>query len=190
MKPLSRAASKYELHNSRHELFGYEASGLIPNLLSVGPEHTVFKLRPLPYNITLLLYSLPLARRWHRTSTVNVTYSSTYDDSDQSTYTVNCSAGLIDRGYTTFGSLPSFPNIGAIPNIIEDHSLCGTCWQLNYTTTSGDDNTIYFAAIDTPPDSSSFIISQQAFDDLTSNDNSSSTITAVATQVNETICGM
>ncbi|TFY54973.1 hypothetical protein EVJ58_g8538, partial [Rhodofomes roseus] len=47
---------------------------------------------------------------------VTVAYDENYDNSGQSLSTVSCSDGtygLETKGYTTFGSLPDFPNIGA-----------------------------------------------------------------------------
>lgn len=43
-------------------------------------------------------------------------YDTTYDNAGQSLSTVTCSDGtngLLTKGFTTFGSLPTFPNIGA-----------------------------------------------------------------------------
>jgi len=74
------------------------------------------------------------------TSTDPVRYDQTYDNSGQSLSTVSCSNGpngLLTRGYTTFGSLPTFPNIGAASAIAGFNSPeCGSCWKLTYNGTS------------------------------------------------------
>ena|SRR6266550_5656796 len=68
---------------------------------------------------------------------ITVAYDTAYDDSTASLNTVACSDGpngLETLGYTTLGSLPSFPNIGAAYAVAGwDSPACGTCWQLTYT---------------------------------------------------------
>ncbi|KAI9059749.1 immunomodulatory protein [Trametes sanguinea] len=67
---------------------------------------------------------------------LTVSYDETYDNSGASLATVACSDGtngLLTKGFSTFGSLPHFPNIGGaavIPGWNSDQ--CGTCWQLTY----------------------------------------------------------
>ena len=67
----------------------------------------------------------------------SLTYDPTFDEADNSLSTVACSNGphgLLTRGYTTFGSLPNFPCIGASDAIEGWNSAnCGSCWQLTYT---------------------------------------------------------
>ncbi|KAI0657231.1 immunomodulatory protein [Cubamyces menziesii] len=67
---------------------------------------------------------------------VTVSYDQTYDSSSGSLATVACSDGsngLLTKGYSTFGSLPHFPNIGGAAAIAGWNSdQCGTCWQLTY----------------------------------------------------------
>ena len=69
-------------------------------------------------------------------ATVTVSYDETYDNANGQLTTVACSDGpngLITKGYTTFGSLPHFPNIGGAAAVGGwDSSMCGTCWQLTY----------------------------------------------------------
>jgi len=69
-----------------------------------------------------------------------VRYDQTYDNSGQSLSTVSCSDGpngLLTKGYTTFGSLPTFPNIGAAAAVTGYGSAeCGSCWKLTYNGTS------------------------------------------------------
>ncbi|CAA7265278.1 unnamed protein product [Cyclocybe aegerita] len=67
---------------------------------------------------------------------VNVSYDTVYDNAGQSLATVACSDGtngLLTKGFTTFGSLPSFPRIGGAPAVTGWNSpACGTCWRLTY----------------------------------------------------------
>ncbi|KAG2071355.1 Cerato-platanin [Suillus decipiens] len=122
---------------------------------------------------------------------VEVTYDNFYDNAATSLSNVACSNGangLLTKGYTTFGSLPSFPNIGGIPNATWNSPLCGTCWYLQYTTPTGTQESIYITAVD---DAYTFNLSQEAFDELTDNtDVNGVTISATATQVAESFCGM
>ncbi|KAG2129130.1 Cerato-platanin [Suillus clintonianus] len=80
-----------------------------------------------------------------------VTYDFVYSNASASLATVSCSNGangLLTRGYTTFGSIPSFPNIGAIPGATWNSDLCGTCWSVKYTAPDGVQTTIFITAID------------------------------------------
>ena len=69
-------------------------------------------------------------------TTVSVSFDQTYDNAGTSLATVSCSDGshgLLTKGYTTFGSLPSFPNIGGASVVTGWNSdQCGTCWSLTY----------------------------------------------------------
>ncbi|KAM5542790.1 hypothetical protein V8D89_003751 [Ganoderma adspersum] len=69
-------------------------------------------------------------------TTVSVSFDQAYDNADTSLATVSCSDGshgLLTKGYTTFGSLPSFPNIGGASVVTGWNSdQCGTCWALTY----------------------------------------------------------
>ncbi|CAL1716484.1 unnamed protein product [Somion occarium] len=73
-------------------------------------------------------------------ATVSVSYDQVYDQSSNSLATVACSDGsngLLTKGFTTFGSLPSFPNIGGAPAVGGWNSpACGTCWRLAFNGTS------------------------------------------------------
>jgi len=97
----------------------------------------------------------------------NVTYDAFYDNPQTSLTEVACFDSLFTNGYTTFGSLPTFPNIGGMPDIIQNSSLCGTCWKLQYITPAGQNESIFVTAIDTAY--TYFNVSMEAFDELTAN---------------------
>ncbi|KAI0781446.1 Cerato-platanin [Trametes elegans] len=67
---------------------------------------------------------------------VTVSYDQSYDNGSGDLATVACSDGshgLLTKGFSTFGSLPQFPNIGGAAAIGSWNSdQCGTCWQLTY----------------------------------------------------------
>ncbi|KAI0062041.1 allergen Asp f 15 precursor [Artomyces pyxidatus] len=68
-----------------------------------------------------------------------VLYDQTYDNAAGSMLTVACSNGVngLANKYPTFGSLPTFPNIGAAGAIAGWNSPnCGTCWELTYNGVS------------------------------------------------------
>lgn len=67
---------------------------------------------------------------------VTLSYDEAYDNGSASLDTVACSDGengLITKGFSNFGSLPQFPNIGGAVAVGGWNSdACGTCWQLTY----------------------------------------------------------
>jgi Cerato-platanin len=67
---------------------------------------------------------------------VQVSFDPVYDKGKQSLDTVACSTGsngLITKNFTTFDSLPHFPNIGGASAVTGFNSPgCGTCWALTY----------------------------------------------------------
>ena len=69
-------------------------------------------------------------------ATMTVSYDETYDSGSTSLANVACSDGtngLLTKGFSTFSSLPHFPNIGGAAAIAGWNSAqCGTCWQLTY----------------------------------------------------------
>ncbi|KAG5650739.1 hypothetical protein H0H81_011223, partial [Sphagnurus paluster] len=81
-----------------------------------------------------------------------VSYDPVYDNSGNSLDIVACSNGangLLTAGYTTFGSLPSFPYIGGAAAVSGWNSPnCGTCWNLTYTNSQGVATSISVLAID------------------------------------------
>jgi hypothetical protein len=69
-------------------------------------------------------------------SAITVSYDAGYSDASRSLTAVACSDGtngLLTKGYSTQGSLPSFPNIGGASVIAGyNDANCGTCWALTY----------------------------------------------------------
>jgi len=121
-------------------------------------------------------------------SAANVHYDTVYDNSKSSLSTVTCSDGangLLTKGFTTFGSLPSFPNIGAAQAVGGWNSpACGTCWQITYGGKS-----INVTAIDTVKDG--FNLSLEAMDTLTNGHAEEfGVVSAQATQVAKSYCGL
>ncbi|KAI0076216.1 Cerato-platanin [Panus rudis PR-1116 ss-1] len=121
-------------------------------------------------------------------ATVSVSFDETYDNGSQSLATVSCSDGqngLLTKGFTTFSSLPSFPNIGGAPAVGGWNSeACGTCWELTFNGTS-----INVLAIDSG--ASGFNIALGAMNKLTNGQAVAlGRVNANATQVNATACGL
>jgi hypothetical protein len=121
-----------------------------------------------------------------------VRFNDFYDNNSTSLNNVACSNGangLVTKGFTTFGSLPSFPNIGGVYAVGAWNSPeCGSCWELWYP---GTGHTIYVTAIDTI--SSGFDLSKQAVNNLTNglaNSPQFSFVDAYSTQVDARHCGL
>ncbi|KAG6375801.1 Cerato-platanin [Boletus reticuloceps] len=101
-----------------------------------------------------------------------LTYDSFYDDGHTSLADVTCSHGehgLLTHGYTTFDSLPSYPYIGAAPQISgTDSKYCGSCWEITHTDSYGASTSVNFTAVDAGEDGSDdFSISLEGMDYLT-----------------------
>jgi len=96
---------------------------------------------------------------------ITASFDTIYDESSESLNVVACSNGvngLESLGFTTFGSLPTFPNIGGAPAVIGFNSTgCGTCWGLTFNGT-----TINVTAIDVSSPSA-FNIAEGALNTLT-----------------------
>jgi hypothetical protein len=119
-------------------------------------------------------------------SAVSVGYDSVYDNSQNSLSTVACSDGangMLTKGFTTFGSLPSFPNIGAAQAVAGwNSSACGSCWQLSYGKKS-----ITITAID--HSDNGYVVSLEAMNFLTNGQAQNlGIINARATQVDKSNC--
>ncbi|TBU50579.1 Cerato-platanin-domain-containing protein [Dichomitus squalens] len=121
-------------------------------------------------------------------ATVTVSYDETYDNSDGQLTTVACSDGpngLITKGFSTFGSLPHFPNIGGAAAVAGWNSAqCGSCWQLTYNGKS-----INVLAIDHTD--SGFNVALGALNTLTDNQGVFlGRVNATAKQVAASACGL
>ena len=127
-------------------------------------------------------------------ATITVAYDEKYDVGATSLNTVACSDGeygLETRNYTTFDSLPSFPNIGAAYAVAGWNSPdCGSCWELTYTNGQGKSNSITITAVD-HAGANSFNIGLKAMNTLTDNRATAlGRVTATATQVPSSACGL
>ncbi|KAG2351477.1 Cerato-platanin [Suillus spraguei] len=96
---------------------------------------------------------------------------------------VACSNGLHH-----FGSLPTFPRIGGIPNATWNSTLCGTCWNLKYTAANGSYQSINITAVDA---ADTFNLSEEASEELTNSTVVAAGKVAVnATQIAVSYCGL
>jgi len=121
---------------------------------------------------------------------VDVTYSTIYDNPDTPLSMTACSNGdygLQTKGFETLGDLPTFPFVGGMPGLTWNSPSCGSCWQLSYTSETTN-NTVNVTAVD---GAWSFNLSQEAMDALTGGIAvEKGTVTAVATEVDPSVCGM
>ncbi|KAH0830145.1 Cerato-platanin [Lanmaoa asiatica] len=94
----------------------------------------------------------------------SLSYDTTYDNASLSLASVACSDGpngLMTKGYTTLGSLPTFPNVGGVYTVTGWNSAeCGTCYEVTYGS-----NTIAVLAVDVSLDG--FNLSEEAMNTLT-----------------------
>ena len=102
--------------------------------------------------------------------------------------TVACSDGshgLLTKGFSTFGSLPHFPNIGGAQAVGGWNSAsCGSCWQLRYKGKS-----INVLAVDHTD--AGFNIAKAAMNTLTGGHAEEfGRVDATATQVSASACGL
>jgi len=97
-------------------------------------------------------------------SAITVSYDTGYDDGSRSLAAVSCSDGsngLLTKGFSTQGSLPSFPNIGGASTIEGWTSAsCGKCYSLTWNGRS-----INLLAVDHAAEG--FNIAKAALDTLT-----------------------
>ncbi|CAA7265277.1 unnamed protein product [Cyclocybe aegerita] len=124
---------------------------------------------------------------------VKTTYDTVYENPKGSLATVACSNGdngLLTRGFTTFGSLPSFPRIGGAPAVTGWNSPgCGTCWNLTYTNPQGVSKSVVITAIDVAIPN--YNIALSAMNELTNNQAVQFGIVPVtAAQVPASACGL
>ena len=121
------------------------------------------------------------------TTSVTVSYDTIYDAAGTSLTQVACSDGtngLLTKGFTTFGSLPTkfIGGAAAIPGW--NSAECGSCWTLTFNGTS-----INVLAIDHTD--SGFNVAQAALDKLTHNQAVAlGRITATAKPAAASACGL
>jgi hypothetical protein len=130
----------------------------------------------------------PLVTLFAVASAFDIRYDTVYDNAQGSLSTVACSNGengLLTKGYTTFGSLPSYPNITAAQAIAGWNSpACGSCWQITYGKVS-----VNVIAIDHAADG--FVLSLAAMNTLTGgNAVQLGIVDAQATQIDPQNCGL
>ncbi|KAJ7158815.1 cerato-platanin-related secreted protein [Mycena filopes] len=138
---------------------------------------------------SLFLFALPFAALAD-----TVAYDETYDNASTSLDVVACSDGvngLESKGFTTFGSLPKFPLIGAAGAVAGFNSPnCGTCWQLTYTNGSGVKKSINIIAVD-HAGPGTFNIALAAMNTLTGGQAVElGRVNVVSTQVAASACGL
>ena len=119
---------------------------------------------------------------------VTLSYDEAYDNASASLATVACSDGangLLTKGFSTFGSLPHFPNIGGAQAVAGWNSAaCGSCWQLAYNGKS-----INVLAVDHAD--AGFNVAKGAMDTLTNGQAAAlGRIDVAATQVAASACGL
>ncbi|KIK95706.1 hypothetical protein PAXRUDRAFT_140072 [Paxillus rubicundulus Ve08.2h10] len=134
---------------------------------------------------TFAIFALPSLAE-----TVDVTYSTFYDDPNTSLGITACSNGVngLQEKYPTLGSIRNFPNVGGIPGLTWNSTLCGTCWQLTYTEDSGQTNTVNIVAVD---GAYTFNLSLEAMNTLTGGVAvEKGKVSATAVQVAASVCGM
>ena len=145
-------------------------------------------------NLTAALASLLALLAVPVLAGVTVSYDTRYDARTASLDTVACSDGangLEKRGFTTLGSLPNFPNIGAAYAVAGWNSTaCGTCWQLTYTDAHGVRKSINVTAVD-HAGADSFNIAQEAMNNLTNNQAAAlGRVSVTSVQVPASGCGL
>ncbi|KAL5513434.1 hypothetical protein ACEPAH_3833 [Sanghuangporus vaninii] len=123
------------------------------------------------------------------TFAVRAGFDNAFDNAAGDMNTVSCSTGFngLASQFPTFGSLPTFPNIGGASAIAGfDSTECGSCWQLTFPTTG---KSINVTAIDHAGDG--FNLSQEALDELTNgNAVAVGAIQVDAVEVDRSACGL
>jgi hypothetical protein len=132
---------------------------------------------------SLLAIALPVLAQ-----TESLSYDNTYDNADLSLDSVACSDGpngLISKGYTTLGQLPTFPNVGGAYTVTGwDSVYCGTCYEVTY-----GDTTIAILAVDVATEG--FNVAEEAMNTLTGNQAVFlGRVDVTSVQVNASVCGL
>jgi hypothetical protein len=143
--------------------------------------------------LSAIFAPLALAVLPSTTYAVTLAYDTVYDNKSGSLATVACSDGsngMLTRGFTTFGSLPKFPHIGAASAITGWNSPnCGTCWQLTYTNSSGVSKSINILGIDVA--GAGFNVALAAMNELTNgNAVQFGRVDVASKQVAASVCGL
>jgi hypothetical protein len=138
--------------------------------------------------IALPPFALAVATSSTTSGTASVAFDSVYDNPSISLNAAACSDGkngLESRGFTTFGSLPKFPNIGSSFAVAGWNSAnCGTCWSLTY-----EKQTINMTAMDST--NNGFVLSKEAMDKLTGGQAEQlGRVHAQFNQVAASVCGL
>ncbi|KAF9457873.1 Cerato-platanin [Collybia nuda] len=128
-------------------------------------------------------------------SAISLAYDPVYDNAQGSLTTVACSDGdngLIRRGFTTFGSLPKFPHIGAAAVVTGWNSAaCGTCWKLTYENSDGESKSINVLAIDAAGSGAGFNVALAAMNELTGgNAMQLGRVEVESEQMDASVCGL
>ena len=124
---------------------------------------------------------------------LTASYDTGYDNAQRSLSTVACSDGpngLLTRGFTTFGSLPNYPNVAGAPAVTGWNSPgCGTCWTVTYTNAKGKSKSINLLAIDVAPNS--YNMPTSAMNNLTGGQATSlGRVPVTAVSVPPSVCGL
>ena len=143
-------------------------------------------LRPPTMKFTFALASLAVLAS--TAFATDVRYDETYDNANEPLADVACSDGtngLITKGFSTLGSLPSFPNVAAVQAIAGWNSpSCGTCWEVTYNGRS-----VLVTGVDHAGDGIN--MSLEAMNTLTNNQGVAlGTVSATVTQVAASQCGL
>ena len=115
----------------------------------------------------------------------SLSYDTTYDDASLPLTSVACSNGLMSKGYTTLGSLPTFPYVGGVYTVTGwDSAACGTCYEVTY-----GDTTLAVLAVDVALDG--FNLSEEAMNTLTGGlAVELGRVSVTATEVDASVCGI
>ncbi|KAG2138482.1 Cerato-platanin [Suillus clintonianus] len=121
-------------------------------------------------------------------TTETLSYNTNYDDASLTLSSVACSDGtngLETKGYTTLGSLPTFPNVGGVYTVTGYNSAaCGSCYNVTYGS-----ETVAILAVDVS--TAGFTVSETAMNTLTGNlAVELGRVDVTATQVDASACGL
>ena len=93
--------------------------------------------------------------------TTSVSYDTIYDNDAVSSSSVACSNKLFSVGFPSFGTIPTFPNIGGSSVVTGFNApQCVTCWKLTLSK-----NSVFVIVIDTAGEG--FNLSEEAMNTLT-----------------------